>query len=105
MSTDTSGAVERTIWMDGELRPWADATVHVLSHSLQRGSLIFDYMSVHDLAEGNAAVRAHLVGPRLRRSWLWRWRPPWRVDVSNAAKSIGAMVSVRPPFQPLGGNR
>ena len=41
--------------MDGTLRPWADATVHVLSHSLQRGSLVFDYMSVHDLPEGNGA--------------------------------------------------
>ena len=37
------------------MRPWADATVHVLSHSLQRGSLVFDYMSVHDLAEANGA--------------------------------------------------
>ena len=61
LSTDTSGAagiagdVPRTIWIDGALRPWAEATVHVLSHSLQRGSLVFDYMSVHDLAEGNAA--------------------------------------------------
>lgn len=35
--------------MDGELRPWTDATVHVLSHSMQRGSLVFDYMSVHEL--------------------------------------------------------
>jgi branched-chain amino acid aminotransferase len=38
------------VWIDGELRPWADATVHVLSHSLQRGSLVFDYMSVHQLS-------------------------------------------------------
>lgn len=50
-----SKSVEREIWIDGELRPWADATVHVLSHSLQRGSLVFDYLSVHDLAEGNGA--------------------------------------------------
>ena len=42
--------------MDGALRPWADATVHVLSHSVQRGSLVFDYMSVHELgAEAEAA--------------------------------------------------
>lgn len=38
---------DRRIWIDGELRPWADATIHVLSHSVQRGSLVFDYMSVH----------------------------------------------------------
>ena len=40
----------RRIWIDGQLVPWADATVHILSHSMQRGSLIFDYMSVHDVA-------------------------------------------------------
>jgi branched-chain amino acid aminotransferase len=51
----SAGAPSRRIWIDGVLRPWQDATVHVLSHSLQRGSLVFDYMSVHDLQAGNAA--------------------------------------------------
>lgn len=47
---------QRQVWIDGEFRPWADATVHVLSHSLQRGSLVFDYMSVHqaDASGGDA---------------------------------------------------
>ena len=26
-----------TIWMDGELVPWADAKVHVLTHALHYG--------------------------------------------------------------------
>ncbi len=39
------------------MRPWAEATVHVLSHSLQRGSLVFDYMSVHDLPRGASIFR------------------------------------------------
>ena len=47
----------RRIWIDGELVPWERATVHVLSHSLQRGSLIFDYMSVHDTPRGTAVFR------------------------------------------------
>jgi len=41
--------------VDGELVPWKRATVHVLSHSLQRGSLVFDYMSVH-ATQGGAAI-------------------------------------------------
>jgi branched-chain amino acid aminotransferase len=72
------GAVERRIWLDGELVPWDQATVHVLSHSLQRGSLIFDYMSVHATPRGRAIFRlrehverflrsAELVGLPLRR--------------------------------------
>lgn len=48
---------QRLIWVDGELRPWASATVHVLSHSLQRGSLVFDYMSVHDTPRGASVFR------------------------------------------------
>jgi branched-chain amino acid aminotransferase len=37
---------KRRIWIEGELRPWHEATVHLLSQSLQRGSLVFDFMSV-----------------------------------------------------------
>ncbi len=37
--------------------PWEQARVHVLSHSLQRGSLIFDYMSVHETPRGPAIFR------------------------------------------------
>jgi len=54
-SSASQKAPDRKIWLDGEIRPWADATVHVLSHSVQRGSLVFDYMSVHDLPDGNGA--------------------------------------------------
>lgn len=48
---------DRLIWVDGSLRPWAGATVHILSHSLQRGSLVFDYMSVHETPRGAAVFR------------------------------------------------
>ncbi|MFP6655032.1 MAG: aminotransferase class IV, partial [Myxococcota bacterium] len=50
-------APERLIWLDGALRPWADATVHVLSHSHQRGSLVFDFMSVHETPRGVCVFR------------------------------------------------
>lgn len=70
---------ERLIWRDGELVPWQEATVHVLSHSMQRGSLVFDYMSVHETPRGPAVFRldlhvarfvrsCELVGLQLRRS-------------------------------------
>jgi len=48
---------ERRIWVDGEFVAWADATVHLLSHSLQRGSLVFDYLSVHETPRGPACFR------------------------------------------------
>ncbi len=51
------------IWVDGRLVPWADATLHVLSQSAQRGSLVFDVMSCHWLASGPAVfgLRPHVL--------------------------------------------
>jgi branched-chain amino acid aminotransferase len=49
--------VNRLIWHDGEFVKWAEATVHVLSQSLQRGSLAFDYMSVHPTTGGQAVLK------------------------------------------------
>ena len=48
---------DRVIWRDGEFLPWEQATVHVLAHSLQRGTLAFDYMSVHETPKGPAVFR------------------------------------------------
>lgn len=47
----------RKIWLDGDFIPWADATLHVLSHAAQRGALVFDYMSVHQTERGAAVFR------------------------------------------------
>ena len=71
---DTVPAVEeivpanRVIWLNGELVPWAQATVHVLSHSLQRGSLVFDYMAVHETPRGSAIFRLDRHVQRMLRS-------------------------------------
>lgn len=48
---------DRKIWRDGEFIAWEDATVHVLAQSLQRGSLAFDYISVHETRRGTAIFR------------------------------------------------
>jgi branched-chain amino acid aminotransferase len=54
----------RRLWIDGRLVPWEQATVHLLSHSLQRASLIFDFMSVHATPRGPALFR---MGEHVRR--------------------------------------
>ena len=58
----------RTIWRDGEFIAWDDATVHVLSQSLQRGSLAFDYLSVHAARRGVAVFRLRDHIERLART-------------------------------------
>jgi branched-chain amino acid aminotransferase len=45
------------LWLDGALVPWQAARVHVLAQSLARGSLVFDYMSVHETPSGAAIFR------------------------------------------------
>ena len=48
---------DRMIWRDGEFVAWADATVHILAQSLQRGTLAFDYLSVHETPGGAAILK------------------------------------------------
>lgn len=52
---------DRQIWVDGGLIPWNEANVHLMSQSLQRGSMVFDVMSCHWLPHGPAVfgLRAH----------------------------------------------
>ena len=52
-----SESSNRTIWIDGEWVAWDSARVHLLSHSHQRGSLVFDYLSVHETPRGPAIFR------------------------------------------------
>ena len=56
------------VWLNGELIPWHDATVPLLSHGFSRGSAIFEVFGTHVGPEGTMAFRmdAHL--KRLTRS-------------------------------------
>ncbi len=45
------------IWRDGEFIPWADAHVHVLSHSMQFGSSAFEGIRCYHTPRGPAIFR------------------------------------------------
>ena len=45
------------IWMNGELVPWQDAKIHVLSHSLHYGTGVFEGIRAYQTAEGPAVFR------------------------------------------------
>ncbi|MDY6761853.1 MAG: branched-chain amino acid transaminase [Candidatus Nanohaloarchaea archaeon] len=51
-----------SIWMDGELVPWDEAQIHVLSHALHYGSGVFEGIRAYDTVDGTAVFRldAHL---------------------------------------------
>ena len=45
------------IWRNGEIIPWADAQVHVLSHALHYGTSMFEGIRVYATPDGPAVFR------------------------------------------------
>src|SRR3712207_1948406 len=45
------------VWMDGELVPWDEARVHILTHSLHSGSGVFEGIRDYATAQGPAVFR------------------------------------------------
>ena len=48
---------EGLIWMDGGMRPWRDAKVHVLAHGLHYGTGIFEGVRAYETPNGPAIFR------------------------------------------------
>jgi len=74
------------IWLDGELVPWRDARVHVLTHALHYASSVFEGQRAY-----NGVIfklREHT--ERLRRSAeLLGFELPWSVEqIENACKDV-----------------
>lgn len=77
-----------SIWLDGELVPWADATTHVLSHGLHYGTGVFEGIRVYATADGPAGFRLTDHMKRLVSSAKAYWIPlEWTVDELVAAAS------------------
>ena len=47
----------KSIWMNGELVPFDDATIHVLSHTLHYGTGVFEGIRVYETEKGPAVFR------------------------------------------------
>lgn len=61
--------LEGVIWFDGELVPWAEAKVHVLTHTLHYGLGVFEGVRAYDTeAAGTAIFRLQEHTDRLFRS-------------------------------------
>jgi len=45
------------IWMDGELKDWADAKVHILTHTLHYGNAVFEGTRAYQTKNGLAIFR------------------------------------------------
>lgn len=56
------------IWFDGELVPWREANVHVLTHTLHYGVGVFEGMRAYETPRGVAIFRLHDHTRRMERS-------------------------------------
>jgi branched-chain amino acid aminotransferase len=69
------------IWMNGELVDWADATIHIATHTLHYGTGVFEGIRAYETARGPAIFRLtdHIV--RLHNSAKILMMPmPYSVD-------------------------
>lgn len=69
------------IWRDGEFIQWADATEHVLSHSMQFGSAAFEGIRCYSTPDGPAIFRLREHLQRLVTSVrIYRTELPYTID-------------------------
>jgi branched-chain amino acid aminotransferase len=57
-----------TIWMNGKLVPWKDATIHVASHVIHYGSAVFEGARCYATPRGSACFRLDAHMRRLQHS-------------------------------------
>jgi branched-chain amino acid aminotransferase len=73
------------IWFDGELKPWKDAKIHVLTHGLHYASTVFE----GERAYGGEIFKSREHTERLHRSGkLLDFVIPYSVDEIEAAKRL-----------------
>jgi branched-chain amino acid aminotransferase len=76
---------EGWIWYDGQLVPWADATLHVLSHGLHYASCVFE----GERSYGGEIFKSTLHSERLKRSAeLLDFTIPYSIQEIDAAKRL-----------------
>ncbi len=74
------------IWMDGELVPWREAQVHVLTHTLHYGMGVFEGVRAYKAEQGTAIFRLPQHTRRLFGSaHIMKMPVPWDPETINAA--------------------
>ena len=74
------------IWQNGSIKPWAEATTHVMAHALHYGSSVFEGIRCYDTPRGPAIFRLSDHTRRLFASArIYDMVIPYTVDELNAA--------------------
>jgi branched-chain amino acid aminotransferase len=74
------------IWHNGSIKPWAEATTHVMSHALHYGSSVFEGIRCYETPNGPAIFRLTDHNRRLFASArIYDMALPYSLDEINAA--------------------
>ena len=74
------------IWHNGRVKPWAEATTHVMSHALHYGSSVFEGIRCYDTPSGPMIFRLNDHNKRLYQSAkIHEIDIPYALDQINAA--------------------
>ena len=81
---------EKQIWFKGQMIPWSQANVHVMTHALHYGSSIFEGIRSYPTKKGPAIFR---LGLHMRRLWdsckIYRMEIPFSVaEITQACKDV-----------------
>jgi len=79
------------IWLDGEMIPWREARVHVLTHTLHYGLGVFEGVRAYKTSRGTAIFRLEAHTDRLFRS-AHILRMPMPFDKETVNEAIRATV-------------
>jgi len=78
------------IWLDGEMVPWREAKVHVLTHTLHYGMGVFEGVRAYKTDKGTAIFRLDAHTERLFRSaHILMMQMPWdKATISAAQQAV-----------------
>lgn len=74
------------IWHNGVIKPWAEATTHVMAHAIHYGSSVFEGIRAYETPRGTAVFRLNDHNKRLFQSAkIYDIEIPYTLDEMNAA--------------------
>ena len=86
MTTGQPSGRTSKIWRDGQLIPWDEATIHVMSHVVHYGSSVFEGIRCYETPNGPAVFRMRDHLKRLEDSCrIYRMALPYGVDALSQA--------------------
>lgn len=74
------------IWHQGKIKPWAEATVHVMAHALHYGSSVFEGIRAYATSKGPQIFRLHDHIKRLYNSaFIYDMHIPFDIETLKGA--------------------